>query len=119
MENLTKLAWFSLILIHLMPAMVLFMPTLAEKLYGVSPSADVGVLIIHRGSLFLAIIAACLFAIFDARTRRAMTVVVGISVIGFLWVYVRGGSPESLGRIFKADLAALIPLAFVMWRAWS
>ncbi|OBX17830.1 hypothetical protein A9995_14280 [Erythrobacter sp. QSSC1-22B] len=90
-----------------------------EKLYGISPTGDVGLLIIHRGALFLAIIVGTLFAIVDPGVRRAMSGVVAVSVLGFLFLYVRAGMPEgALRTIAIVDLVAVVPLCFVAWAAW-
>jgi hypothetical protein len=119
MEITTKLAWGLLALAHLSPAAVTFAPSLVEQLYGVSPTGDLGVLIAHRGALFLAIVAACALAVFDAPARRALGVVVAISVIGFLVLYLRAGAPSGpLRTIAIVDAAALLPLAFVLVAAW-
>ncbi|WP_417625107.1 hypothetical protein [Paremcibacter congregatus] len=119
MEKLVKASWGLLALIHLMPALVLFKPSLVETLYGVTPEDDVGILLIHRGALFLAVLVAALFAIVDNNARRACSVVVAISIVGFLYVYILQGMPAGdLRKIAIADLIALIPLAFVSYRAW-
>jgi hypothetical protein len=119
MENATKLAWGLLMLAHLAPASVAFAPSLAARLYGVDPAGDLGIMITHRGALFLAISAACALAVIDAPARRALGVVVAISVIGFLVLYVRAGAPPGpLRKIAIVDAAALLPLAFVIAAAW-
>jgi len=119
MEIATKLAWGLLALAHLSPAAVTFAPPPVERLYGVSPTGDLGVLIAHRGALFLAIVAACALAVFEAPARRALGVVVAISVIGFLVLYLWAGAPSGpLRTIAILDAAALLPLAFVLVAAW-
>lgn len=119
MEMATKLAWGLLALAHLSPAAVVFAPSLVERLYGVSPAGDLGVLIAHRGVLFFAIVAACVLAAFDPQARRALGVVVGISVVGFLLLYLQDGAPSGpLRKIAVVDTAALLPLAFVIISAW-
>jgi hypothetical protein len=119
MEITTKLAWGLLALVHLSPAAAALAPSLVERLYGVSPTGDLGVLIVHRGALFLAIVAACVLAVFDPAARRALGVVVAISVIGFLVLYLRAGAPSGpLRTIAIVDAAALLPLAFVLVAAW-
>lgn len=120
MESLTKLAWASLVLIHLTPALVFFAPGLVQKLYGIPPSGDLGVLLTHRGVLFLAICVAAGFAIFSQDSRRLATLVVGISMIGFLVVYARAGVPAgALRKIAITDLIGLAPLIFVSIQAWQ
>ena len=120
MEILTRAAWAALALIHASPAAVLFAPALVERLYGIAPEGEAGVLIVHRGALFLAVVAACGFAVFQPDARRVVSVVVGISVVGFLLTYLRAGMPEgSLRTIAVVDAFALVPLIWVAWRAWG
>lgn len=119
MEAITKTAWAALALIHLMPALVIFAPGLLEKLYAIPPNGDLGVLLIHRGALFLAVCIAALYAIVSEDARRLATLMLAISMIGFLIVYVRAGLPEgALRKIAVTDAIGLIPLTFVCWRAW-
>ena len=119
MEATSKLAWGLLALAHLSPAAVAFAPLLVERLYGISPNGDLGLLIAHRGVLFLAILAACVVAAFDAPARRALSLVVAISVTGFLILYLRAGAPSGpLRTIAVVDAMALLPLAFVLVAAW-
>ena len=119
MEALAKISWLSLALVHLSPSLVLFYPALSQRLYSVPDSGDVGILLTHRGALFLAIIVACLMAAFDPALRRAMLCLVAISVIAFLSLYAQAGFPDgNLRTIALADSAALLPLAYVTWHAW-
>ena len=119
MEGFAKAAWISLALVHVMPAAVLFAPSLTQRMYDIAPDGDVGILIVHRGALFLAIIVTALFAAFDPAVRRAAPLIVAISVIGFLLVYIRADMPPgALRTIAVADLVALLPLVFVFWNAW-
>ncbi len=119
MELLVKIAWAALAAVHAAPAAVLFAPSLVEKLYGVSPDGEAGLLIVHRGALFLAVIAAALWALIQPTARQTATIVVAISMLGFLFVYARAGFPVgALRKIAVADAAALVPLAIVLWDAW-
>lgn len=119
LEILTKTSWTMLAMIHLSPAAVVLAPSLIDKLYGVENGGDLGTLLRHRGVLFVAILAACLFGLFDPAARRATSVIVAFSVIGFLWVYWRAGMPAGrLRRVALVDLVGLIPLAFVFYIAW-
>ena len=95
-------------------------PSLVQSLYGVSPDGAAGVLLIHRGALFLAIVVASVLAAFDPTARRVGSVVVAIGVVGFLLVYARAGMPAgALRTIAYVDLAGLVPLAFVACHAWG
>lgn len=119
MPFLTPAAWFALALVHLPPAAVLLRPGLTGTLYGTSASGDVGVLLIHRGALFLAVVVLCVFAAIEPSARRAASLVLGISVLGFLAVYAMAGMPAGALRIIAlADAVALLPLGWVMWQAW-
>lgn len=120
LEPLAKCAWLALAAVHAAPAAVLFAPSLVQSLYGVSPDGAAGVLLIHRGALFLALVVACVLAAFDPAARRVGSVVVAISVVGFLLVYARAGMPAgALRTIAHVDLAGLVPLAFVAYHAWG
>jgi hypothetical protein len=119
MELTTKLAWALLALIHASPAAVLFKPTVVQRLYGVEPQGTLGVLLTHRGALFLAIVVACLFGVLDPGARRAASAVVAISVVGFLAVYALGGTPAGpLRTVAVVDAVALLPLLWVVVMAW-
>lgn len=119
MEALTKLSWGLLALVHIPPALVVLMPSLTQRLYNLPADGETGVLLVHRGALFAAVIAACVMAMLDPSLRRAMSVIVAISVIGFLFTYWRAGMPAgSLRTIAMMDVVALAPLALVAWRAW-
>ena len=119
MEPVTKLAWLALAAIHAAPAAVLVAPSLARRLYGVAPADGAGVLIVHRGALFLALVVLSVWAALDPALRRAAGTALAISVVGFLLVYARAGAPAGpLRPVALADIAALAPLAWVLSRAW-
>jgi hypothetical protein len=119
MDRLNLVCWLALAAIHASPAAVLFRPDLTETLYGVSPGGSTGILILHRGALFLGVVVVTLFAAFAPEARRAASLLVAISVAGFLLVYVLAGAPEGpLRAIAMVDAVVLLPLAFVTWRAW-
>ncbi|WP_102126805.1 hypothetical protein [Deinococcus planocerae] len=120
MEPPVKVAWALLALVHLSPAAVLLRPGLVRALYGVDANGSLGVLVTHRGALFLGVLAACLLAVFDPGARRAASLVVLISVVGFLAVYVRAGLPAGpLRTVALVDAVALVPLALVVLAAWG
>lgn len=119
MEAVAKLAWVALAAIHATPAAVLFAPSVAQRLYGVSPTDELGILIVHRGALFLGIVVLAVWAAVDPNVRRAAGTVVAVSVVGYLAVYVRSGAPDgALRPIAIADAIALIPLAWTLWHTW-
>ncbi len=118
-ELVLKAAWGVLALIHAPPALVFFNPALLARLYGVAPSAETGLLLVHRGALFAAVAAACALAVLDPSARRAAGLVAAISMISFIWLYVSAGTPAgSLRTIFIVDVIALAPLALVLAAAW-
>lgn len=119
METTTRIGWALLAGLHLMPALPLFAPALVERLYGVDPAGEAGVLLIHRGALFFAVLVAALMAIWSQEARRVASLVVALSMVGFLVVYARAGAPAGpLRKIAMADLLGLVPLAWVAWEAW-
>lgn len=119
MEASVKIAWAFLALLHVMPAMSAFTPSLVEKLYGVSPDGDVGILLLHRGALFLAVCVTAIYAIFDPDSRRLASIVLIISMVGFLLVYARAGMPSGeLRKIAIADLIGIVPLFWIGYNTW-
>lgn len=119
LECVIRASWAVVALIHAAPAAAFFAPRLLERLYGVSPGGDVGVLVVHRGALFLAVFALCIYAALSPGARRAASLAAAISVVGFLIVYARAGMPRGpLVGIAIGDLIALPPLALVTWAAW-
>ena len=119
MEPMTKVAWGMLLLVHLSPTAVLFSPGMVQKLYRLEPSGITGLLLTHRGAQFLAVVVVCAFAAFDVEARRGASLVVAISVIGFLVLYARAGLPTGpLRKIAVVDFLALAPLILVLVTAW-
>jgi hypothetical protein len=76
MERLTIACWLALAAIHASPAAVLFRPALIETLYGVRATGSSGVLLIHRGALFLAVFVVALFAALNTEACKAATLLV-------------------------------------------
>ena len=74
----------------------------------------------HRAFLFLAVAFGCLWGALDAEARRPLSVIVMISIVGFLILYIAAGTPPGpLRRIALVDAAALAPLAWVLLQAWG
>ncbi len=119
MEMLVRLCWLVLAAVHLPPAAATAVPSLIERLYGVEPTGDVGVLLVHRATLFLAVAAASVYAAFVRTSRPVSSIVVGVSILGFLALYFRAAAPPALRTIAVVDMVALIPLGVVMVDAWS
>jgi hypothetical protein len=115
MHTLIDLAWLSLALLHAAPAAVVCSPAALRRLYGVAPDGDVGVLLRHRGALFLAVLTLCLSAWADPAARAAAGPVVAISVLGYLAIYAAAGAPRGpLRTIAIADLLGVPALAVVL-----
>jgi len=115
---LATLAWLALMLVHAPPALATFSAKLRQRMYGVAVDGPLGVILTHRGVLFLAVAAVCVLAAFVPSARLAAALVVSISVLGFLAVYLLGGSPKALHTIALVDALALAPLAVVLIDAW-
>jgi hypothetical protein len=119
MEIAMKAGWLLLAAIHVTPAAVVIVPGLVQKLYGVDGGQDVGLLLVHRGVMFLGVVVVCVFASFRPDARPAASILAGISVLGFLVVYAAAGFPPgALRKIAMVDAVAVGPLAFVAWTAW-
>ena len=119
MEIATKISWGLLALLHLSPALASVVPGMIERLYSVPSDGDLGVLLSHRGILFLAVLVAAAIAAFDPGSRRLATIICAISMIGFLVLYAKAGLPDgALRKIAVADLIGLAPLAWVSFEAW-
>lgn len=71
LEWVIRASWVVVALIHAAPAAAFFAPRQLERLYGVSPDGDVGVLLAHRGALLLAVFALCIYGALSPDARRA------------------------------------------------
>lgn len=112
-------AWLALALVHTPPALATFSPPMRKRMYGVDDSGPLGLILIHRGVLFLAVASVCVLAAFNTEARTAAVLVTSISVIGFLGAYVLRGAPKRLRTIALVDAVALIPLAIVSFDVWT
>jgi hypothetical protein len=115
---MTRLSWLVLAAIHLLPALALLRPALLVRLYGVESGSVPALLLHHRAALFAAILITCLWAAFVPGVRQLASVVVGLSMLGFLLLYWSGGSPPALRIIAIADAAGLPFLAYAAWQAF-
>ena len=117
-EHIARFCWALLALAHAAPAAAFFDPSLLERLYSIESSGDLRVLLVHRGALFFAVCAACLYAAADRRGRRLASIVVGVSVLSFLYIYLKAQSPEGpLRLVALVDAAASAPLAVAAFLA--
>jgi len=116
---LVALAWLALVLVHTPPALATVLPALRRRMYGVEETAQLGVILVHRGVLFVAVAVVCVYAAFTPEARRAAALVAAISVVGFLLAYAAAKAPKGpLRPIAIADAIALAPLALVVIDAW-
>lgn len=114
-----KTSWLVLACLHVMPAAVLFSPRLTARLYAVDPMGDVALLLRHRGAMFLGVLVACTWALFDVSSRRLASAVVTLSMASFLLLYLVAGRPEgALKVIAQMDLVGLVPLVVVLHGTW-
>lgn len=113
------LAWLALVLVHTPPALATFSPQMRKRMYGVDDNGPLGLILAHRGVLFLAVASACALAAFNAEARVAAALVTSISVLGFLTAYALYGSPKRLRTIAVVDAAALLPLAVALFDVWT
>lgn len=119
MEWLAKACWAILGLVHLMPALALFQPSLISKLYRVGQDDPLFLLLHHRAALFVVILILCIWAMLVPDVRRLATICVGFSMVSFLLLYWQAGAPPALKSIAIADAVALPALAFAAWSAFS
>lgn len=115
---LVTLAWIALALVHTPPALAAFLPRLRKRMYGTDVLGPLGLILTHRGVLFLAIASVCVLAAFSLEARVAALLVTSISVIGFLIGYALAGTPKRLRTIALVDAMALIPLGLVAFDVW-
>jgi hypothetical protein len=116
---LELIAWLTLAIVHLMPALAFFIPSLLTKLYGLEQGNALFLLMQHRAALFVAIFVICIWSAFDATPRRLASVAVAISMISFIALYWLKGAPSALRQIAIVDLIGLPALIYVGWRAFS
>ncbi len=115
---MTSVCWGMLAVVHALPALALFRPTLISSLYGVEAGSSTYLLLHHRAALFLVIFVICAWAVFRPETRQLATASVGISMLSFLLLYWLGGLPPALRSIAIGDLIGLPFLAFAGWQAF-
>ena len=115
---LQSIAWLALAAVHFLPALAFFRPAMLTTLYRLEPGNPLFLLMQHRAALFVAVLAACIWAAFDPGARRLASLVVAISMLSFLLLFLQDGSPPSLRRIATVDLFGLVPLAFVAFAAF-
>jgi hypothetical protein len=110
--------WLVLAAIHFLPALAFFRPAGLTTLYRIEPTNPLFLLMQHPAGLFVAVVAACVFAALVPEGRRLAAIVVGISMVSFLYLYLANGSPPPLRRIAAVDLAGLPVLAGAAFLAY-
>ncbi len=112
------ICWGVLGLIHLLPAMALFRPSMITTLYGVPSGSAEFLLLQHRAALFLGVLVICVWAAMRPEVRQLASVAVAISMLSFLWLYFAAGQPLVLRQIAVVDLLGLPFLATAAWLAF-
>ncbi|MBK8543324.1 MAG: hypothetical protein IPL62_06980 [Caulobacteraceae bacterium] len=92
------LAWLALAMVHAPPALATFSSGLRKRMYGVDGPGPLGVILIHRGVLFLAVACVSVLAAFNADARIAAMLVMSISVLGFLMLTPSPARPNVCAR---------------------
>ena len=110
--------WLILAAVHTLPAFAFLRPAMMTGLYSLHPDNPLFLLMQHRAALFLAVFAACIWAAFDPECRKLASLVVGISMLTFLYLYFANGSPPALRQIAIVDLAGLPALALAAFLAF-
>lgn len=113
---IARICWAVLALVHLMPAVATFRPSLIARLYGVAPGTQTFLLLHHRAALFLVVLTICVWAAFRPEVRPLGLVALTISMASFLALYLAGGAPASLRTIAVVDLIGLPFLALAAWQ---
>jgi hypothetical protein len=104
---------------HMMPVLSVFRPGMLEQLYGLALQGDLATLMRHRGALFLAVVIVAVWCAFDPRVRMLGLAVLSTSLIGFLALYLIGGSSPGLRQIALVDVALIPILAIAAFRTIS
>lgn len=105
------ICWGVLGLIHLLPALALFRPSMITTLYGIPSGSAEFLLLQHRASLFLGVLVVCVWAALRPEVRQLASVVVAMGMLSFLWLYAAAGQPLVLRQIAIVDLLGLPFLA--------
>jgi hypothetical protein len=113
-----KSCWVVLAIIHVLPALALFKPSLLTQLYQLQAGSVAYTLLQHRAALFVGVFIACIWAVFQPGSRQLAVVIVAVSMIAFLVLFLHTGMPSSLRIIAIADLIGLPFLTIAAWQAF-
>jgi hypothetical protein len=116
---LEPIAWLILAAVHAMPAIAFFRPALLTRLYRLPADNPLFLLMHHRAAMFFAVFSICIWATFDPKSRQLATIAVGISMMSFLALYWRTGSPNPLKKIARVDIMGLPVLTYAGWMAFA
>lgn len=113
----TVLAFVALAVVHLLPAGPIFAPDALVRLYGVSPTDTVLLLLLRHRAVLLALVGLlCLAAAVIEPVRPAALSAAALNIGSFLAFYVLYANPPgALAMIALVDLVALVPLAVAAW----
>lgn len=114
-----RVCWFTLMLLHVPPALALACPAQLIAMYGVDPASGTFALMQHRAALFLVVVVICGWATLRPEVRSLASVTVGISMISFLTIWWAAGMPAQFKTIAVADLVGVPVLLLAAWLAFS
>jgi hypothetical protein len=99
-------------IIHLLPLSGVLSSERLASLYGLSfEEPNIAILMRHRAVLFGLLGSFMLFAAFRPSFQVAALFIGFVSVVSFLWLASStGGYNASIGRVFAADVVALVCL---------
>jgi hypothetical protein len=104
-----RLLWLVLAAGHLLPALSAVQPAILVRLYGLAPGGDLSLLMRHRGVLFAVMVIIACWAAVDPGVRSLALLALGVSIGGFLLLYIGAASPAALRQIAIVD-AVLVPV---------
>lgn len=112
MKHLVSASLLAAALIHLLPVSGMLGPDWLEKLYGLSfDEPNLEILMRHRAVLFGLLGVFMAIAAFQPKLQGIAFVAGLVSVLAFLYLaWSVGGYNPQLGRVFTADIVALVGL---------
>ena len=117
MALIVAVSWALLALIHILPAIAFFRPSLISKLYALEADSPLFALMHHRAALFIIVFAIAILAVINIPIRPIACSVLGFSMLSFIYIYHKNGKPMQLEKIYKADIIGLLPLLVVCFDA--
>ncbi len=116
---LERISWVILALVHAIPALSFFKPSMLKNLYGLEADNSLFLLMHHRAALFLVIFTICIWCAISPTPRQLGALAVAISMISFIFLYFSAGSPKALKAIAITDMIGIPALLFVGYGAFK